>query len=186
MASTAHGFGVQDWKQIQDWNSHCLKATNACLHDLIQQRCQLQPDAIAICAWDGQMTYKEFDEATSRLSCWLLKQGVKNEERVPICFEKGKWAVVTMVAILKSGAVFAPLDFTQPPERLGGMMEDLESSFVATSTFTADLFQDMANAAILVVNQELLDTLSQEELEIPPSVNPDQAAFIMFTVSFTA
>lgn len=185
MAST-HGLGVQDWKQIQDWNSHCPKATNACLHDLIHQRCQLQPDAIAICAWDGQMTYKEFDEATSRLSCWLLKQGVKSGERIPICFEKGKWAVVTMVAILKSGAVFAPLDFTQPPERLGGMMEDLESSFVATSTFTADLLQDKTNITILVINQELLDTLSQRELEIPPSVDPGQAAFIMFTVSFTA
>jgi non-ribosomal peptide synthetase component F len=183
--TTVHGLSVQDWAQIQGWNSYCPQGTNACLHDIIQARARLQPDAIAVCAWDGQMTYEEFDKATSQLSCWLVEQGMKNEELVPVCFEKSKWAVVTMVAILKSGGAFVPLDYTQPLERLNIMMEELGSSMVTTSSLTADLLEGLADAKTLIINQELLDTLPQTEFEVPRSVSPNQTAFVMFTVSLS-
>lgn len=81
---SAYGLSVKDWNQIQEWNCRCLEPSNFCLHDLIHQRAQIQPESIAICAWDGQMTYREFDDCTSQLAFWLGRQGVRQDDRVPV------------------------------------------------------------------------------------------------------
>jgi non-ribosomal peptide synthetase component F len=179
-----NGIGAEDWVQIQIWNSRCPTAANECLHDLIHRRAILQPDSIALCAWDGQMTYGHFDHVTTQVACFLAQRGVLPGGSVPICFEKSKWAIVSMIAILKVGAAFVPLDPSQPGERLKAIINDLGAKYVATSTCMAHIAENLG-VDVLIIDQPLVDNLSLERTVILPPITSSATAFIMFTVCST-
>ncbi len=179
-----NSIGAEDWVQIQEWNSHCPTAANECLHDLIHRRAILQPDNIAICAWDGQMTYRNFDHVTTRVACFFAQKGVSPGDSIPICFEKSKWAIVSMIAILKVGAAFVPLDPSQPGNRLKAMVNELGVEYVATSTSMAHIAENLG-VDVLVIDQPLVDIVSLERTVILPPITSSATAFIMFTVCST-
>lgn len=181
-----HGLCPQDWKQVQEWNASCPEAVDICIHDLIHRRAKLQPAAVAICSWDGRLTYLELDEATSRLASFLVQEGVVAGTCVPICFEKSKWAVITMIAIMKAGGIFVPFDSNQPIGRLNAMMEDTESGLIASSVSLSAKFINKTRGRVLVVSQDLLDSLPLRGYEITKDVTPENVAFIMFTVRVAA
>jgi non-ribosomal peptide synthetase component F len=56
------------------------------------------------------MTYGKLDEQSSRLASYLVCLGVRLGDIVPLCFEKSMWTIVAMLAVLKAGGAFAPLD----------------------------------------------------------------------------
>ena len=178
-----YGISKQDWEQLQRWNISCPESTDSCIHDLIHQRARIQPDAIAICSWDGRLTYRELDEITSRVALWLKQEGVGPDTRIPICYEKSKWALISMIAIIKSGGAFVPLDPNQPLNRLNVMIDELGSRIVVTSTLTAKVFNRGAHARPVIIGQDLLNRIPSELTDISDRVTSDQTAFIMFTVS---
>lgn len=76
-------------KQVRAWNDRVsLEPVERRIHDVIADRVQEQPDAEAICAWDGSFTYAELDAVTSRLAARLVQLGVGPEVLVPLCFSK--------------------------------------------------------------------------------------------------
>jgi non-ribosomal peptide synthetase component F len=91
----------RDLNQILDWNKEMPLLVDVCIHDMISQRFQEQPDAPAICAWDGNLTYKELDALSSQLAVYLMSIGVGPEIFVPICLEKSKFTTVAILGIMK-------------------------------------------------------------------------------------
>jgi hypothetical protein len=75
--------------QVCEWNSNrSIQLVERCIHDVIADRIMEQPDAEAICAWDGSVTYRELDIAAGRLAAQLATLGVGPETFVPLCFVK--------------------------------------------------------------------------------------------------
>ena len=72
-----------DEQQLWMWNQRLPPAIDRCVHDLYSDQAKSRPEADAICAWDGVMTYKELDERSSRLATYLVDIGVKPETIVP-------------------------------------------------------------------------------------------------------
>ena len=72
------------------------------LHDLIEEIAISQPDAPAINAFDGELTYKGLWEHANRLAQFLVALGVGPEVLVPICMDKSVWTIVSILAILMS------------------------------------------------------------------------------------
>ncbi|KAK1911190.1 hypothetical protein P3342_011792 [Pyrenophora teres f. teres] len=99
------------------WNYEIPGVTNKCIHDLFAEQVLAQPNAPAICAWDGKMSYSVLDNLSTTLAGYLVKIGVKPEDVVPLCFEKSMWTVVAMLAVLKAGGAFAQLDPDHPASR---------------------------------------------------------------------
>ncbi|UKZ75699.1 putative secondary metabolism biosynthetic enzyme [Trichoderma virens FT-333] len=66
---------------------------------MIHEQALLNPDNLALCAWDGDVTYKELDELSTRLAFRLVDEGVVANQIVPVCFEKSMWATVFMLEI---------------------------------------------------------------------------------------
>ena len=91
----------RDLNQILDWNKEMPLQVDVCIHDMISQQCHEQPDAPAICAWDGNLTYKELDALSSQLAVYLMSIGVGPEIFVPICLEKSKFTTVAILGIMK-------------------------------------------------------------------------------------
>ncbi|KAI1521240.1 EntF Non-ribosomal peptide synthetase module, partial [Pyrenophora tritici-repentis] len=130
-----------------------------CVHELFADQAKEQPQAPAICAWDGEMTYGELDELSSRLARHLVKVGVEVEDVVPLCFEKSMWTVVAMLAVLKAGGAFAPLDPDYPASRHDEVFRQTKARVVLASDQHATLCNGN-NRIVVVVSRASLDGLT--------------------------
>lgn len=81
-------FTEPDWQRISAWNGPSPQAHDRCIHDIIREQVVRRPLDEAICAWDGSLSFKEFDHQASKLAYHLQKQGVGPEVLVPLCFDK--------------------------------------------------------------------------------------------------
>lgn len=93
-----------DAAELQRWNSNVPESMETSVHHLLEQVMLQNPQAAAICSWDGNLTRGELDEAVSRLALHLLNRGIGVGSKVPVLFNKSKWAVVAILAIIKAGA----------------------------------------------------------------------------------
>ena len=89
---------------------------------LFEAQVEQAPDAVAIVSHDQQLTYAYLDRQANQLAHFLRRQGVIPEERVGLCLERGVDFIVSILAILKVGAAYVPLDPTAPLERLTTIM----------------------------------------------------------------
>src|SRR2546423_770757 len=97
-----------------DWNSTPLTSIDQTLHDLVSKRAGENPQLPAIVSREGHITYGELDSWTTILAHRLVEMGVRAEVLVGTCFEKSVWATVGMLAILKAGGAFVPIDPQAP------------------------------------------------------------------------
>ena len=119
---------VTDWNLIGTDVPHADAGTQAdvgaCIHELFQAQAARAPDAIAL-TWEGrELGYAELNRRANRLAHHLIALGVRPDNRVAICVERGLEMVVAMLAVLKAGGAYVPLDPVYPPERLAYMLAD--------------------------------------------------------------
>jgi len=106
-------------RDILHWNNKTSPETEySSILDIIIHQARKRPMKLAISSWDGEMSYKKLDELSSKASQYLTSLGLGPRDIVPICFEKSMWAVVAILAVMKSGAAFVPLDPALPSKRL--------------------------------------------------------------------
>ena len=172
-------------QRLWAWNNTIPETIERCAHDLIAERVALQPDAQAICAWDGEMTYRQLDEASSRLAGHLIHLGVQPEDIVPFCFEKSKWVVVAMLAILKSGGAFAPLDPEHPQSRHKEIFKQTEAMVLVTSEKYSTLWGPIKDRTVVAVSEKSIQNLPETSIAIPSSVQPENPAYVFFTSGST-
>ncbi|KAL7773160.1 hypothetical protein CFE70_003124 [Pyrenophora teres f. teres 0-1] len=84
----------EDRQQLWAWNQDVPPAIEQCVHDLFAKQARARPNAPAIFAWDGELTYGELDALSTKLAGHLTQLGVKPEDVVPLCFEKSMWTLV--------------------------------------------------------------------------------------------
>ena len=100
-----------DQATIASWNDQPVHVINKCIHNVIyENQVILRPSATAVEAWDMKsLSYRELDAASTRLASRLISYGVKPRTFVPLCFDKSGWAIIAILAVLKTGAAFVPL-----------------------------------------------------------------------------
>lgn len=108
----------EDLEQIWKWNNTVPASTKRCVHEMIGDKAQAQPNAPAVCAWDGEVTYSKLDHLAMRLAGRLIDLGVGPDTLVPLCSEKSIWTTVAMLGVLKAGGAFVMLDPSLPKQRL--------------------------------------------------------------------
>ncbi|WP_085679522.1 MULTISPECIES: non-ribosomal peptide synthetase [unclassified Pseudomonas] len=94
------------------------------LHGLIEVQVARTPDALAVRADEGELSYRQLNEQANRLAHHLIALGVKPDDRVAICVERGLSMVVGLLAILKAGGAYVPVDPDYPAERVRHMLSD--------------------------------------------------------------
>ncbi|OJJ50363.1 hypothetical protein ASPZODRAFT_13447 [Penicilliopsis zonata CBS 506.65] len=177
-------FTDEDLQRLARWNTALPRTQEICVHEVIGGQCRLQPAKDAISAWDGRLTYSELDAQTSRLAHYLQSRGVGLEDRVPLCFEKSKWYTVAMIAVLKTGAAFVPLDPSHPKQRLQSLTQAVGASIVLCSTrYTVTLQNSAVSVPIIAVDDSLLEQCT--EISVSSTVKPGNAAYVLFTSGST-
>ncbi|NWD72409.1 amino acid adenylation domain-containing protein, partial [Pseudomonas gingeri] len=94
------------------------------VHGLFEAQVERTPEALAVVHGEQRLSYRELNEQANRLAHALRKQGVQPDSRVGICVERGAEMVVGLLAILKAGGGYVPLDPAYPVERIAYMLQD--------------------------------------------------------------
>ncbi|KAM3065451.1 hypothetical protein ACMFMG_011430 [Clarireedia jacksonii] len=142
----------QDIKQIELWNMKPERPDGFSL-DEINRQFSVRPDSIAICAWDGEVSYSKLDDLSSRLASYLISEhAIGPEVIVPVCFEKSLWMTVAVVAVMKTGAAFTLLDTAHPQKRLETIIELTKAKTVLVSKACRNKFTQTATKEVVVDN----------------------------------
>ncbi|KAK2874915.1 NRPS [Arthroderma sp. PD_2] len=141
----------QHLDDIWTWNETVPDSVNdRFVHHTISEVALIQPKALAIDAWDGRLTYSELDLLSSRLARQLLLAGVGPGCFVPILFPKSLWANVSMLAVMKAGGAFVPLDAGHPEGHRRAIMQLVNPNLILCSTETRDSAARLAPVTLLV------------------------------------
>jgi non-ribosomal peptide synthetase-like protein len=158
------------------------------LEHLFEQRCdEVSPDHLAVVAEDGALTFRELDLRANQTARYLLDRGLKAGDRVGVLFDKSIHSYVGLLAVLKIGAAYVPLDASFPTDRIAFILEDAGvKAIVSVSRFREKL-------AGLAVEQVFLDSAEQQVNEKSPArlgeqeapASGDQLFYIIYTSGTT-
>ena len=139
------------------------------------------PQAVAV-TFDGRsMTYRELEEAANRLAHLLAGHGAGPGECVALLFTRSAQAIVAILAVLKTGAAYLPIDPALPAARIGFMLADAAPIAAITTTELADRL-DGYDLLVIDVNDPAVDTQPSTAL---PAPGPDDIAYIIYTSGTT-
>lgn len=161
------------------------KAAQELVHSLISESAQSHPDAEAICFSGGSFSYAALEDMSTRLAEYLVRDmKLVKGSMVPLCFEKSPMAVVAMLAVLKAGGAFVPLDPALPLARLRQIVQTVDASVVLTSRLHARATALRIKNTV-VVHPSTFKTLPKIETQSRVSTNHDDLAYIIFTSGST-
>ncbi|MGB8130262.1 MAG: AMP-binding protein, partial [Candidatus Angelobacter sp.] len=132
---------VERQQILYEWNRTQAEYPNVCIHELFEAQVKRTPEATAVMFEDERASYDELNRRANRLAHYLRKKGVTPEKRVGICTARNVEMVVALLAVLKAGGAYLPLDPDYPEERLQYMVKDSEPVIVVTQRNTADLMR---------------------------------------------
>ncbi|MDA9545473.1 peptide synthetase, partial [Bradyrhizobium sp. CCBAU 45321] len=118
--------GDDERRRVLDtWNETTTPfPSERCIHDLFAEQVRRAPDAIALAYEDVRLSYSELDARANRLARHLITLGVVPDQPVAICMPRGIAMVVSLLAVLKAGGAYLPLDPAYPAERLRQIVDD--------------------------------------------------------------
>ncbi|KAK3987251.1 non-ribosomal peptide synthetase [Cladorrhinum sp. PSN332] len=177
----------QDRREISQITQNLPPRVDDRVHDMFARQAAATPTALAVSAWDGDLTYIQLHQLSSKLALHLRSLGVGPECFTPFCLEKSKWVPVTQLAILKAGGACVPLDPGQPLDRLQSIISTLEPKVIVTSAMHANLLKSCTQVQSFVeVSQTLMDQLPKTDSpSTNPETSPSSACYAIFTSGST-
>ncbi|WP_369986955.1 amino acid adenylation domain-containing protein [Pseudomonas xanthosomatis] len=153
------------------------------LKALIEAQVERSPDAVALIHEGQQLSYRQMNTQANRLAARLLAAGVGPEQRVGIAVARGLDMVIAVLAVLKSGAAYVPMDPQYPRERLQCMIEDAGLACLLSQPALRGQLPDCGTLAVLEL--EPLATAAQDPGNPAQRSLPGNLAYVMFTSGST-
>ncbi len=176
----------QEQKQLLvDWNQTKTDyPQEQCIHQLFESQVERTPDAIAVVFEEQSLTYGELNCLANQLAHYLQKSGVKPDELVGICLERSLDMIVGLLAILKVGGAYVPIDPDYPQERISFMLQDTQVKVILTcKSLQTSLPNHQSIVVCLDKDWQQINQASQENLN--STVSADNLAYIIYTSGST-
>ncbi|BAU28519.1 non-ribosomal peptide synthetase-like protein [Aneurinibacillus soli] len=157
-----------------------------CLHQLFENSADLYPDHIAVVC-DGKMvTYSELEAYSNQVARYIRTIGVKRGDRVAILLERSFEQYVCMLAIMKAGAAYVPLDPGYPEDRVHYILEDCGIETVLTTEDIAAQYQLTCNVALLDLHASLIAEQSTRRfMSEEIGTQSDDLSYVIYTSGTT-
>lgn len=159
------------------------------LNHYFEERCDCVPaDHLAVITEDVSFTYRQLDERANQTARFLIEQGICPGDRVGVLFDKSIHGYVALLAIMKAGAAYVPLDAAFPQDRVAFIIEDSEiRSIISVLRYKETLSELPVTIIYIDAVGELVDAKSGSRLDKTeqPSPESDQLFYIIYTSGTT-
>ncbi|MEU2792834.1 non-ribosomal peptide synthase/polyketide synthase [Streptomyces sp. NPDC007100] len=164
----------------------------ALLPELFERQAAATPEARAVAAPDAELSYAQADARANRLAHLLISRGIGPERVVAVALPGSAELVVALLAVLKTGAAYLPLDLAQPGARLAGLLDDAAPALLLTSGHAATgLPDDTGTARLLLDDPDTVRELERQSASRPTDADrsapplPDHPAYVIYTSGST-
>ncbi|GAA4973310.1 amino acid adenylation domain-containing protein [Algibacter aquimarinus] len=164
-------------------NNNKESYSNKPLHELLQIQADKSPKSIAIDFNDIETTYEDLQKKANQLAHYLLNQGVKPGDFIGVALIRSTELVATLMAILKCGAAYLPLDPSYPKKRLEFMLQDSEVKYLITNEASRNSFSNSINILFIEKALAILPKFPNTPLDI--IVNQNSIAYLLYTSGST-
>lgn len=170
--------------QIKQWAQNAQRYPDAePVHRLIERQVKHRPNATALILGDEALSYAELDARANRLAHRLIGLGVTTEQRVGLAVERSIDMIVALLAVLKAGGVFVPLDPQYPAERLAAMAEDSRIRLVLAQSHVRERLP--AGQALHVLALDELDLDGEPDHTPVIALHGENLAYVIYTSGST-
>ncbi|WP_257137762.1 non-ribosomal peptide synthetase, partial [Bacillus pseudomycoides] len=172
---------VERQQLLSDYNNTAVSyCDNVTIHQLFEEQVRKTPKAVALVHGDEQVTFEDLNQRANKLARVLRKKGVEPEVIVGIMIRSSIDMVVSILAVLKAGGAYLPIDLDYPLERKIYMLEDSGATHLLTQF---DWKEEAFSGEVLNVMDS---TLYQEEGDnLIPLQGPEHAAYVIYTSGST-
>ncbi|MGW2056155.1 non-ribosomal peptide synthetase, partial [Streptomyces sp. NPDC001840] len=174
---------------VAGWNDTVQEVPGAALPELFQARVAKHPDAVAVVFGGAEVTYAELDERANRLARLLIRRGIGPERIVGLAVPRSVDLIVGLLAVLKSGAGYLPIDPEYPAERIAFMLADAVPSLTLTTTEVAGRIA--TGPALLLDDPAVVAELGALPADVPGDEErtgpllPQHPAYLIYTSGST-
>lgn len=157
------------------------------IHQLFEDQVLCTPDAVAVKHGIRHLTYAELNASANRLARQLISKGVRSGCLVGICVERGIEMAVGVLAILKAGSAYLPLDPSYPPDRLSYILNDAAPALLLSQKNLRDVLLP-AVAPIVDIHEELQSALGYSEQNLPADavgITVSNLVYVIYTSGST-
>ncbi len=168
--------------------------SSVCVHQRFEERAFETPEAIAIifssksfenAAKSTSLSYRQLNERVNKIAHYLLSQGVRRGTRVGFCLARSVDVVASLLAILKAGGTYVPLDPNHPKKRLNYIIKDAQIDLLVSTSNVVEQLLVTSSISVLCLDSEADSIEAQPTENLSPIVNAEDIAYILYTSGST-
>jgi amino acid adenylation domain-containing protein len=150
---------------LQEWHRNRIPLPETCIHEWFEIQAEKLPNKIAVVFKDEQLSYREINNRANQLAHYLKMLGVKTEIPVGVCLERSPEAIVALLAILKVGGAYVPLNPSDSQDRQNLILQETQMPVVLTQGLIANTLNGSVTKLVrLDADRETIQQQSQENL----------------------
>ena len=168
---------------LETWNATQVPCPSGCLHERYEDQVRRTPDAVALVFEDTALSYAQLNARANRLAHRLIALGAAPDALVGICLDRSPAMVVGLLAILKAGSAYVPLDPAQPGPRLALILADADPTLVLCDLAGRTALGDsLLGRTGLDPNDDFDEPDSNPRV---PGLTPQHLAYVIYTSGST-
>ena len=172
-------------KVINVFNDTAIEySKNKTIVDLFEEQVKKTPDSIAIVSNGKKITYKDLNAKANQLANYLNSSNVKSGDIVGIMTNRSIEMIIGLIAILKSGAAYLPIDPDYPLQRISYMLDNSKSKIILVNNQTSDLIEENYKKINISLEQDLYKADSKKE-NLNIKISPEQLMYLIYTSGST-
>jgi amino acid adenylation domain-containing protein len=155
------------------------------LHCLFEQQVKSSWGKPALVCGQTTWTYYQLNRRANQWARWLIQKGLANGSRVALLFENSPEMIVALLAVLKAGSAYVPLDPAYPNQRIRAILESTGASFLLTQKSLKKRIGPTPDVPVLCPDPDGVETSGLEDTDLDQTLKPDSLAYIIHTSGST-
>lgn len=180
-------------EQLYAWNSNHVpqNLSKAVIHVLFEEQALKNPDSIAIISGNTALTYKELNNLSNQLANYITKEHqVKPEEHIALYLNRNEWIAIAIIAVLKSGGTYIPLDPDYPNESVLYRLQDSTPKLILTNLEHETKLSQIDNSSssmVITIDSACFQSKLNKYVDTNPNirVNQHNLAYVIYTSGTT-
>lgn len=175
----------QEQEILTAWNQTATEyPRTSSVHRIFEQQAAQTPNAVALIAGEHRLTYAELNDKANQLARYLLQTGLRTGSRVALCADRSPEVIVSLLAILKTGSVYVPIDPSYPAERLTYLLKDSAAELLLSRSTIAEKLPAV-DTKLILLDREWPAIAIESTTNLSHSGSAEDIAYVMYTSGST-